>query len=75
MGKLVCFYDPESYVGGSSSPGRFNQAEQVKGEGPDECSETNQPLFLRVVEVSLAFIDKQIFWFWDNVSFKSHRPN
>ena len=31
VGKLACPVNPESYVGGSLSPGRFYQAEQVEG--------------------------------------------
>ena len=40
VGQLVSFSDPESYVGGSCTPGRFNQAEQVFGEKPDKYSDT-----------------------------------
>ncbi len=40
MGMLACFVDPESYIGGSSSPSRFNLAGQVKREESDEYSDT-----------------------------------
>ena len=40
VGQLESFSDPESYVGESFSPGRFNQAEQVFGEKPDKYSDT-----------------------------------
>ena len=40
VGQLASFSDRESYVGGSFTPGRFNQAELVLGEKPDKYSDT-----------------------------------
>ena len=59
-------------LAGDLTPGRSNLARQVKGEKPDEYSETNL-YFLRVVEISKAYITKQIQWFWDTVSLTTHR--
>jgi len=49
-------------LAGTLSPGRVTQVKQVKGEKLDKDSENNL-YFLRVVEVSRAYIDKQIPWF------------